>query len=190
MKRIIAISAALLIAASAFADPYRVTYTLRGSGKKITVEAESSAEARRTVMDMFPGCYVGKDRLTLLIASDLDPSGETIANDFLHYLVRDCDMDEEQLRAWKFAITRGQVREFNLPPLFKAKPLDPTRRAFIEKHGDDSVYELDALTPAQLASLLEEAILDVIDVDVYESELAQEERDLKAIAQLKKRILK
>ena len=97
----------------------------------------------------------GKDALTLLIASDLDPSGETIANDFLHYLVRDCDMDEEQLTAWKFAITRGQVREFNLPPFFTAKPNDPTRRAFVEKHGDDSVYELDALTPAQLANLLE-----------------------------------
>jgi hypothetical protein len=63
------------------------------------------------------------------------------------------------------------------------------RRAFIEKHGDDSVYELDALTPAQLANLLEEAILDVIDVDAYEQELAEEERDLEAIAQVKARIL-
>jgi hypothetical protein len=51
------------------------------------------------------------------------------------------------------------------------------------------VYELDALTPAQLANLLEEAILDVIDVDAYEAELAEEERDLEAIAQLKQRIL-
>ena len=54
----------------------------------------------------------------------------------------------------------------------------------------DSVYELDALTPAQLANLLEEAILDVIDVAAYESELAQEQEDLKAIVQLKKQILK
>ena len=44
------------------------------------------------------------------MCSGTDPSGETIANDFLHYLVRDCEMDEEQLTAWKFAITRGQVR--------------------------------------------------------------------------------
>ena len=66
----------------------------------------------------------------------------------------------------------------------------PTRRAFIEKHGDDSVCELDAtLTPAQPANLLEEAILDVIDVAAYESELAEEERDLEAIAQLKRQIL-
>jgi hypothetical protein len=95
-----------------------------------------------------------------------------------------------QIEAWKFAITRAQVREFDLPRFLKAKPNDPTRRVFIERHGDDSVYELDALTPRQLADLFEEAINAVIDVDVYESELAQEERDLKAIAQLKKRILK
>ena len=63
------------------------------------------------------------------------------------------------------------------------------RRTFIEKHGDDSVYELDALTPAQLANLLEEAILDMIDVDAYENEVAQEERDLETIAHLKKQIL-
>ena len=58
MKRIVVLTIALLLAGSAFADPYRVTYTLRGSGKKITVEAQSSAEARRTVMDMFPGAVV------------------------------------------------------------------------------------------------------------------------------------
>ena len=58
MKRIISISIALLLAGSALADTYRVSYTLRGSGKKITIQAESSSEARRVVMDMFPGCYV------------------------------------------------------------------------------------------------------------------------------------
>ena len=58
IKRFITISIALLLAGSAFADLYRVSYTLRGSGKRITVNAESSSEARRVVMDMFPGCYV------------------------------------------------------------------------------------------------------------------------------------
>ena len=58
MKRIISISIALLLAGSALADTYRVSYTLRGSGKRITIQAESSSEARRVVMDMFPGCYV------------------------------------------------------------------------------------------------------------------------------------
>ena len=48
----------LLVASSAWADTFRVHYSIRGSGRDITVLAESSAEARRVVMDMFPGAVV------------------------------------------------------------------------------------------------------------------------------------
>jgi predicted small secreted protein len=48
----------LLLASSALADSYCVHYNVRGSGRDITVQADSSSEARRTVMDMFPGCVV------------------------------------------------------------------------------------------------------------------------------------
>ena len=43
----------LLLCSSAFADSYRVHYSIFGSGRDITVQAESSAEARRIVMEMF-----------------------------------------------------------------------------------------------------------------------------------------
>ena len=45
------------------------------------------------------------------------------------------------------------------------------------------------MTPPQLAALLEEAILKVIDVEAYERELAQEQKDLKAIARDKRMVL-
>jgi hypothetical protein len=48
----------LALAGAAFADTFRVSYSLRGSGRKITVQAESTAEARRTVQDLFPGAVV------------------------------------------------------------------------------------------------------------------------------------
>ena len=48
----------LLLGGSAFAGSFRVHYSVRGSGRDVTVQAESSAEARRTVMDMFPGAVV------------------------------------------------------------------------------------------------------------------------------------
>jgi hypothetical protein len=35
-----------------------VHYSLRGSGREITVQAESSAEARRVVMQIIPGATV------------------------------------------------------------------------------------------------------------------------------------
>ena len=52
------LAALLLIGGSLMADSYRVHYSIRGSGRDVTVQAESSAEARRTVMEMFPGAVV------------------------------------------------------------------------------------------------------------------------------------
>jgi hypothetical protein len=50
--------ALLLLASTALADSCRVHYSMRGGGRDATVQAESSAEARRVVMDMFPGAVV------------------------------------------------------------------------------------------------------------------------------------
>jgi hypothetical protein len=50
--------AVLLISGSVFAGSFRVHYSIRGSGRDITVQAESSSEARRVVMEMFPGAVV------------------------------------------------------------------------------------------------------------------------------------
>jgi hypothetical protein len=50
------LAALLLIGGSVMAGSFRVHYSIRGSGRDITVQAESSAEARREVM--FPGAVV------------------------------------------------------------------------------------------------------------------------------------
>jgi hypothetical protein len=57
-KSLFTLMALLLLGGSAWADSYRVHYSIRGSGRDITVQAESSAEARRVVMEMFPGAVV------------------------------------------------------------------------------------------------------------------------------------
>ena len=57
-KPILSLNALLLLGSTAFADTFRVHYSIRGSGRNITVQAESSSDARRTVMDMFPGAVV------------------------------------------------------------------------------------------------------------------------------------
>ena len=57
-KPILTLAALPLIGGSLMADSYRVHYSIRGSGRDVTVQAESSAEARRTIMEMFPGAVV------------------------------------------------------------------------------------------------------------------------------------
>jgi hypothetical protein len=59
MKKLVALAVALLIVGgSAFAGTFRVHYSIRGSGRDVTVQAESSSEARRNVMDMISGAVV------------------------------------------------------------------------------------------------------------------------------------
>ena len=67
MRKALTIVATLLLASTAFADTFRVHYySIRGSGRSVTVQAESSSEARRTVMDMFPGAVgTGVHRIKL-----------------------------------------------------------------------------------------------------------------------------
>jgi hypothetical protein len=58
MGKLILIVMLLGCSSAAFADSYRVHYSVRGSGRDITVQAQSSAEARRTVQTMIPGAVV------------------------------------------------------------------------------------------------------------------------------------
>jgi hypothetical protein len=60
MKRSLSTLAALLllVVGTSWADTFCVHYSIRGSGRDITVQAESSSEARRVVIDMFPGAVV------------------------------------------------------------------------------------------------------------------------------------
>jgi hypothetical protein len=57
-KTALTLLAAILLAGSVFAGTFRVHYSIRGSGRDVTVQAQSSSEARRTVMDIFPGAVV------------------------------------------------------------------------------------------------------------------------------------
>ena len=58
MKYLLSIILAVAFAGAAYADSFRVHYSIRGAGRDVTVQAESAAEARRVVMDMFPGAVV------------------------------------------------------------------------------------------------------------------------------------
>ena len=57
MKTVSLIAIIILLANNVLADTFRVHYSIRG-GQNVTMQAELPAEARRTVMDMFPDAVV------------------------------------------------------------------------------------------------------------------------------------
>jgi hypothetical protein len=57
-KATLTLLALAMLAGSALAGTFRVTYTAHGLIQRITVQAESTADARRTVQYLFPRAYV------------------------------------------------------------------------------------------------------------------------------------
>jgi hypothetical protein len=120
-----------------------------------------------------------KDKLILLVVSDLDPAGDAIAEDLVKSFRRDFDVTN--IEAYKVALTIDQVEQFSLAPSMEAKEGSPTYQAFVDKYGITAAYELEAMNPSDLAAQLESAIKDVLDLDLYNQELAAEEADSTAI---------
>jgi hypothetical protein len=134
----------------------------------------------------------GKDNLILLILSDFDPAGEAIAHSFAES-IRD-DFGVDNVYAKKVALTHAQVLERDLPhgvpvkkPRKKSGEIHENYQRFIKAYGDYG-YELEALSPEERARLIDEAIREVMDLDVFEEEVAAERADLRRIERLKKKV--
>lgn len=95
--------------------------------------------------------YADRD-VTVLYFGDFDPSGEDMVRSLIERL-GDLGAEPEVI---KCALTREDIRRYDLPPDF-AKKTDTRTAAFIVKHGDISV-ELDALPPDVLRDRLEEEV--------------------------------
>jgi hypothetical protein len=120
-----------------------------------------------------------KKKLILLVVSDLDPAGDAIAEDLVKSFRRDFSI--YSIEAYKVALTIDQVEEFGLEPSMEAKETSPTYGAFVDKYGITDAYELEAMDPADLAETLENAVKEVLDLDLYNEELAAEEADSQKI---------
>jgi hypothetical protein len=169
--------------------------------EKLTVQSILQQVARRYTMPVTPmrGMSVldhknrivkrykrsRKDKLIILAVSDLDPAGDTIAEDLAKSFQRDFGINK--LEVYKAALTIDQVQEYQLEPSMDAKDTSPTYPAYVAKYGITDAYELDALEPAYLAETLQKAIEDVIDIELFNEELSAEEADSAQIIAVRQR---
>lgn len=96
----------------------------------------------------------------LLYAGDYDPTGKDIYRDFVKRV--EC-FDY----IGRVALSPAQVAHYNLP-VNPAKPNDPRAKSFVEKYGELVQVELDALNPAELKRLYQEALDPYWDPAAYE----------------------
>jgi hypothetical protein len=96
-------------------------------------------------------------------------------------LCDDFEVDEDAIVPVKVALTADQVEELDLPPALQAKDTSSNYKRFSDAHGDD-IWELEAIDPKTLQSILTDAIDSVIDVEAFNYELDAEKRDAAELA--------
>lgn len=117
-----------------------------------------------------------KERLIVIILADFDPEGEMIPQVGGRTL-RD-DFGVEDMQIIKAGVTREQVTAYQLPAQNFAKETSSNHQWFIERNdGNDCVYELEALEPSVMLADLDRIIKSVIDIELFNQELAVEKSE-------------
>lgn len=107
--------------------------------------------------------------------------GNELQGDFVN-LEQAQDWLNDKLQVKPIALTSKQVRDYNPPPN-PAKLTDPRATKYVEEFGYTS-WEVDALNPKTLDTLVKNSILDYIDLDKHQEVLDKEEEDKEKLEDL------
>ncbi|MCA8939374.1 MAG: hypothetical protein KDB07_06190 [Planctomycetes bacterium] len=114
---------------------------------------------------------LGSEQAVVLYLGDMDPSGLDMIRDVQERLqLFGCDA----LSVRHVALTSDQVAEYDPPPN-PAKIKDPRAKAYISQYGSTS-WEVDALDPTTLRSLIEQELVELLDQSLISEILAEEWR--------------
>jgi hypothetical protein len=152
---------------------YHIPYTL-GRGY-------CSLDPRKKMLERFRES--GRRDLIILILSDYDLAGEEIAGGFARSMRDDFGA---RVLARKVCLTEQQVEEYNLPVTFDPSKKDERHVRWAEEHG---ARELEALPPARRSGILERAIVSVLDIEMFNTEVRREKEDATKLAALREKII-
>lgn len=115
------------------------------------------------------------DRAIIVHLGDHDPSGKDMTRDIDERINMFLEKDgfDGRFEIQRVALEMSQIKKFNPPPN-PAKLTDSRCSGYISKYGYSS-WELDALEPSVLDNIVRSAILDNLDLDLYNEKLEEEE---------------
>lgn len=129
----------------------------------------------------------GAEKLILIIVSDFNPDGERIAESFARYLRDDFTLAIHPINA---GLTHAQTQEFNLPfGMDINEKSSVNKKWFQAKYGAASAFEMDALEPGQLQTIVRNVIESVIDTDAFNAEAEFEKEDAAYLEGLRNRAM-
>lgn len=106
---------------------------------------------------------------------DHDPSGKDMTRDITDRI--ELFMGGVELK--RMALNMDQIRQFNPPPN-PAKTTDSRARAYIAEFGNES-WELDALEPKVIVGLIENAVMELQDTEIWAEDEARLLKDRKLL---------
>ena len=126
----------------------------------------------------------------ILYFGDHDPSGLDMIRDITdrleEFLTKGSYYTEPNFEVVPVSLTMDQINQYNPPPN-PAKITDPRAKWYINKFGKVS-WELDAIDAMELRTIAEDAILDYIDLEKYNSWIDREKEESKALIEFGKTI--
>lgn len=145
---------------------YGIPLTPTKGDPSITIRKELYGRIREQIQK--------KKQVVLLVLGDLDPKGVQIPISLNNKLVE--MHGGQQWIMERVALSLEQVKEVNAPPQ-PAKKSDSTYTKFVDKYGKQS-WELDALSPDYLQTLVKNEIENRIDTRFFQEVLDQEKNDI------------
>lgn len=151
----------------------------------------TSSTAIYSAYQRFVEAMRNDQNIVVLYFGDHDPSGLDMVRDIrerLEFMFSNGDNYSDlfefsdissRFRIVHIGLTKTQIRRYNPPP--NPTKLTDTRAAkYIQDHGR-TCWEVDALNPRTLISIVEEQIQRNIDMDLYKEQLQQQEKDIQSI---------
>lgn len=128
-------------------------------------------------------------QVKVIYLGDFDPSGVDMIRDIDDRISEFISGDDDYANKSGFrfsiesiALTRKQIKFYNPPPN-PAKITDPRAKDYIAKYGPTS-WEVDALPPDVLNKLLDEAIRNHMQEDLYDEIVGREDADKQRLRSL------
>lgn len=118
----------------------------------------------------------------ILYLGDHDPSGMDMVRDIQERM----KIFGSEVEVKRIALNMDQIQQFNPPPN-PAKITDPRANKYIAEFGSTS-WELDALSPRDLNTLLDTHIQELMDIEAYNHWCRLEEHEKQELVKLSNQI--
>jgi Arc/MetJ-type ribon-helix-helix transcriptional regulator len=145
----------------------------------------SQSEMWTAAMRLLEQVKAGK-QVTIIHLGDHDPSGIDMTRDIRDrlsgFIAHHYPSGVGRFVVDRIALTMDQIRQYNPPPN-PAKITDSRAAGYIAEYGDES-WELDALPPDAMSTLIREAVVALLDREAWDRALESETAERESLGKL------